>query len=440
MLQAIEVPQNHFYEYFNPYINKDWKQEYFAYDHFKIACKTIKNKHQHDDTFHEILEELKQQCHDEIQKVHRFIINIVLTIDLDLQTINEILENEGIRVKKPSKMRSVMTKRASESSLLYSDQRHVARQSSIVMSHQTVTRSISTSKPKSLVAQIIFPCLYLRCSPCLTSSHHKHNSTASHTTSTLGTRDDDEELVDLEEGTNIGENDRTALQTAMTLTSDCSFRDRSIELSLRNVYRRIKQLEQFYHLNFYIIRKISKKIDKLLKVNQEMPHEGIKKHKEDDRTACSCDHRGNQNGNKSHNDSSNSSNTISECMDHRNNMKVFRNLDIEVEVEGISLNQNYSPISYSWKQTKSGQFFYKEFIATKRVIEELKDECVTSYAKKFRKNYTELATYELEYVKEKDRTNSSTKLYVGLKMGLIACMVSSILNFSTVHSLIPNMC
>ena len=59
------------------------------------------------------------------------------------------------------------------------------------------------------------------------------------------------------------------------------------------------------------------------------------------------------------------------------------------------------------------------------MIEEIKDECVSLYAKKFRKSYTELATYELEYIKEKDHMNSSTKLFVGWKFGLIVSMVST---------------
>jgi hypothetical protein len=350
---------SNFYHYYNRYINHDWKQEYFAYDHFKTLCNGAKAKVAisagQPSNESGILFTLQQKCYEDIKKVHRFIINMILTIDMDLQTINEMLEADGIRVKKPSQIRTILTRKASDAGMLYGDC-HIARQSSVVWNSDGAPMDSSGSSEKNR---------RLRSKSGQLGSQLAYSS--------VGDEDGNEE-IEIQGDTS---------SRSRALTTEKAIRERSIELSMRNIYLQIKQLEQFYHLNFYVISKISKKIDKLLKLEAKV----MRSEKESSEQLLKYG---------------------------------INTLEDDVK-DAIKNNKVLRPF---WKDTKTGRFFYKEFAASKKVIEELKDECVASYAKKFRKTYTNLATYELEYVKEKDRTNSWTKFFVGIKFGLIACMVS----------------
>ncbi len=422
MFHVLETNQ-HFHEYYNHYINKDWKSEYFAYDHFKTVCKTIKsnNKQLSKDASKHMLVDLQRRCHEEIKKVHRFIVNMILTIDLDLQTINEMLESEGIRVKKPSEMRTVMARKASNASLIYDDHLHIARQSSIVFSSSADQSLKDDFKSNGFFGRFQFITKTanwkLLTSPIKTTKSHGEDKDYGY-----------QQAIDIEEGAVM---DPTTEQrnAMMKLGPDSGYRDRSIELSLRNVYNRIKQLEQFYHLNFYIIRKISKKIDKLLKDHHDEKHRGKnQKDAEPQTTHNSKDHHtAVQRSSKSNSDSSKSNSD--KTKEHDN--QASSNKDMNHEVHGNESHstphvvKQHRQVWHTWKETRCGRYFYKEFVTSKNVIEEIKDECVSLYAKKFRKSYTELATYELEYIKEKDHMNSSTKLFVGWKFGLIVSMVST---------------
>ncbi len=77
-----------------------------------------------------------------------------------------------------------------------------------------------------------------------------------------------------------------------------------------------------------------------------------------------------------------------------------------------------------WKDTASGLYFYRNFIRRLHRVEELKRRCISIYSSRFRKNYSELAEFELRYVKNKEHYTSETKFFLGVKFGLIACMVS----------------
>ncbi len=312
---------------------------------------------------------------------------MILTIDLDLQTINEMLESEGIRVKKPSEMRTAMARRASDASLIYDDHRHIARQSSIVFSDGQSSLVGGDESQRNSFRSRFQSCCF-KTTRSMQSLLHSCTSVRQRTLTAVSSGKKSNGNDSHRSETNEEGQQQTLPSTRdRKMTTEHSIRDRSLEMSLRNIYSRVKELEQFYHLNFYIIRKISKKIDKLLKAYYS-----------DEKGIVTQDEKGA------------SSNGV-------------QPLATTQQITKDSVQKQFLGRSKSWKETKCGRYFCNEFVSSKRVIEELKDECIASYANKFRKSYTELATYELEYVKEKDHTNSSTKLYVGWKFGLIVCMV-----------------
>jgi hypothetical protein len=57
-------------------------------------------------------------------------------------------------------------------------------------------------------------------------------------------------------------------------------------------------------------------------------------------------------------------------------------------------------------------------------LRSITQRCIDIYSTKFRANYSALTLGELKFVKNKTKEHSKTKFYIGLKLGLVAMMVS----------------
>jgi hypothetical protein len=328
---VIEANHN-FYRQYKPYIVLEWREEYFSYDHFKHTYKLIKSKLNSLPNISEVIQEYFQQCHDQICKIHNFIAWMVLQTIADLKTINDMLGKDGI----------ANSRFTTDYTAILSDvvSRNKQFPISSVNDYVEDNEDISSS----------------------TSYSHSHRITSN----------------DINRDPTTISDRRTKSVIVLPPSTDSLFVDRSIELSIRNVFNRIQDLDKFYRLNFYCIRKISKKMDKLLKLTktsflfrnqQDSPEASIK-----------------------------GSDSTSKASDN----KSIRN----------------------WMDTPGGCYFNTDFVSNQHVIEELKKECVQLYTLKFRKTYPDLATFELEFVKEKDRIDHMTKILMGMKLGLFICMVS----------------
>jgi hypothetical protein len=262
--------------------------------------------------------------------------------------------------------------------------------------------------------------------------------------------------------------------------------DRTIEISLRSLYDKIKDVELFYHLNYYSICKISKKLEKLLQIYHVMVdssniHIDINtsggqlngSSKIGDITSASSSfnqghhdhhrrfhfpmtlsgigiistslgdhsdkkHIQQQSGEKGSKSSRGEIHPSVEeleliSMVNKNNELIDQEIDkIETNTEEIKADNEFNDPGTSerkdnklktWEDSESGQYFFGTFTAAIDKIEDLKQQCIDIYSKKFRITYSQLASYELEFVKNKDRVYESTNFMLGLKIGLIACLV-----------------
>ncbi len=470
MLAVLEA-NHHFYEYYKPYIHSEWKVEYFAYDHFKHLYKIIKSKEQYYQS-PEIFQDIQLQCYEEIKRVHKFIATVIREIDTDLSAVNDMLGTEGIE-SNPSILRVSIAASGFTDTAHFDphegeeddDAEHRGSQRKVSFAHSTASyggQSPSEFRRTRTISRSLQPILGMadeeqqqqRSSNLLSRSQHSQIQ---------------------------------ALQKAASANPSDPYRDRSIELALRNIYTRTKEIDKFYQLNYFVIRKISKKIDKLIKIGKFHQHMlqtlppvmpasttepsadaaviAGNSTKEDEilrETDASISGGATGSGKNRPRGSSASvvglqtqsiansttATLVSALMgnasedylkkllkegsphdDHRGgSTKTISGPPVDVESGRTQSNSDHSiiPLIKGWKETISGAYFYDEFIGCREVIDEMKNECVAIYTKKFRKTYNDLAVFELEYAKERDRVDKTTNLFVGLKLGLIVCMVSSI--------------
>lgn len=456
MLAVLEA-NHHFYEYYKPYIHSEWKQEYFAYDHFKHLYKVIKSKEQYSHS-QEIFHDFQLQCYEEIKRVHKFIVTAIHEIDMDLTAVNDMLGKEGID-SKPSVLRvSLAASAFPDTTDLDEDnednggdaESRDSRKHSFARSINS-GRSHSQFRKSNTVSSALKPILGLTADE---DSHHSHPSQIQ------------------------------SLQKAASLNPNDADRDHSIELALRNIYTRIKEIDKFYQLNYFVIRKISKKMEKLIKIGKfhqqllqiipsSLPTTSseskseISENHETDRSSNShvsgtlslrqresvslSQHQQDRAANPTSNLVATLIGNSSEkyldrvlkeggphvAIDPRKSMSIETEIDLEA-AKHSSVQSDISmittvPLLKGWKETMSGSYFHEEFIQSKEVIDEMKKECVAIYTKKFRKTYSDLAPFELEYVKERDHTDNTTNLFVGLKLGLIICVVSYLRLYKEFH-------
>lgn len=96
--------------------------------------------------------------------------------------------------------------------------------------------------------------------------------------------------------------------------------------------------------------------------------------------------------------------------------KKFEKL-IEKEVEK---SREFTP----WKEYPSSSLFHT-FSNRVNEINYLTAQSITTYSEKFRQTYPSLAYGELEFVKNKERENSRTRFYIGVKIGIAISAVSN---------------
>eukprot|EP01031_Cornospumella_fuschlensis_P034761 gene34761-42093_t len=178
--------------------------------------------------------------------------------------------------------------------------------------------------------------------------------------------------------------------------------DHNIEISIRLVYQKINQTEEFYKLNFFAISKIAKKIDKLLAMTQ-------------------CD-------------------LVAEKLDSLAPPMTQSCLDFPPTVHREFSDKLLSSVADKmcnaldtplWALLSGGDYFYNNFVRSEGAIQNLRKQCIALYGRKFRKTFGQLSAYELVYVKNKDRDYKSTRVAVGLKFGLIICLFAWFISDST---------
>lgn len=337
---AIEL-NRHFLQHYEPYIVKDWKNEYLAYDSLKHQYKLMKANSCYD------IEGFESRIYYEIKRVHHFMKATAQQIDQDLTKLEESIAKD---------------QQANDS---------------------------SSKKDKG-------------------SNSNKSNNNS----------DDDE----------------SEKKKNKKAKEDTTQQERNITISLRALYQKIERLEKFYHLNFYCIVKTTKKFDKLISsenkrrkeascINEEGEHDDG-----DDQHHSSTSGHGNKGAVKL---------TLKE--------KLVAGLDIATLNPMIHLSNQYHQILGGgfghkhinqdaesipldqlkcWKDLPSGRYFHDRFSTSATSIRDLKQRCISIYSGKFRPTYSEVAEYELLYVKNKDHSTEDTNFYIGLKFGLIICMVS----------------
>jgi hypothetical protein len=182
-------------------------------------------------------------------------------------------------------------------------------------------------------------------------------------------------------------------------------RDRNFIMSLRSLYEEIQNVEKFYHLNYYSIVKIGKKYDKLIKLAAK-----------NDRLGSS--------EKKSSKPSSKKADFIRQVSGRLKNIMSKKAKTRDTDEESLHVK--------SWRDFSSGSFFYDEFVSTLPALHLLKSRCITIYSKKFRKTYGEVAEYELKYVKIPDLNSGPVQFRLGLKFGVIFCMIGWLVAYSSI--------
>eukprot|EP00981_Chlorochromonas_danica_P013650 scaffold6599_cov166-Ochromonas_danica.AAC.8 len=145
--------------------------------------------------------------------------------------------------------------------------------------------------------------------------------------------------------------------------------DHDIELSLRILYHKIHQCEDFFKLNHFAISKICKKFEKL-------PFEPVETSSKAEPTQPSDDTWDDQYGLR------------------------------ERRVSRCHLLKNFT----------SGEYFFYQFFSAGTLIDKAKEKCVDLYMTKFRRTYSPLAYYELEYIKNNDNNYTGTRFLTALKL------------------------
>lgn len=220
-------------------------------------------------------------------------------------------------------------------------------------------------------------------------------------------------------------------------------RNRNFELSLRSLYVKIHHLEDFYDLNYYCIIKTAKKFNKLLmqlsgERGEAQSDKSHKKSAADDannaNNAGSAKEEGGEGG--SGKDPSSPSFPFSTRQFLMKWHQTTLNAPFDVVAQSMNLRHFTSrkealrlerlfasTPDHLWKETQSGSFFFVSFSDKLHIIDQVKNRCIGIYSPHFRKNYRELAEFELRYVKNKERTTKDSKFFLGMKFGLIACIV-----------------
>jgi hypothetical protein len=185
--------------------------------------------------------------------------------------------------------------------------------------------------------------------------------------------------------------------------------------SMRSLYERTVDLKKFYDLNFFCIIKISKKFDKLITSMAE--------------AACR------------HSNPKSMSHYITNPMVALKNVGKTMSQSAAIAWHSGNLlalrrgtfdeNDPYTPWHLtqdtSWKDLPGGSYFYTEFCNQAAVIDLLLKDIVDAYSTGFRRCYSEISEHELKYTKTEDIVDDFSKFSMGMKFGLIFCMVSNVL-------------
>jgi hypothetical protein len=158
---------------------------------------------------------------------------------------------------------------------------------------------------------------------------------------------------------------------------------KTLEVTLRKLFEKCKDLEQFFQLNRFAIHKIGKKFEKLID-----KYDPLQTEKMNDNILTGKGR--NQYENKEEDE------------------------ETELLIVGFSC----------WSHYNSGRYFYQKYLKRKVIIDKCKRDCVKLYQDIFRTNYPGLAWDELEFVKNKDRERKRTRIVFGIKIGLILASVN----------------
>eukprot|EP01039_Chlorochromonas_danica_P003872 gene3872-4230_t len=244
--------------------------------------------------------------------------------------------------------------------------------------------------------------------------------------------------------------------------------DHDIELSLRILYHKIRQCEDFFKLNHFAISKICKKFEKLpfrpvetittTKVDPfqptsrpnsdcESPQPGsrrtitttkVEPFQPSSRPNSDCESP--QPGSRRNSDCwaetfQSRSRRNSDCWAEPFQTRSRRNSDCWDDEYEVRVRERRSSRCQLLLNFTSGEYFFYQFFSAGTLIDNAKEKCVDLYMTKFRRTYSPLAYYELEYIKNNDNNYTGTRFLTALKLGLIICM-PSLYVYSTVGNLL----
>lgn len=143
--------------------------------------------------------------------------------------------------------------------------------------------------------------------------------------------------------------------------------EKTAERALRGLYVKTKNLRQYYQLNCFLIEKLSKKYDKILRKSRKDDH-------------------------STHN---------------------FKD-DFQVTSEDSF---------YKWSDTSSYAYYMQHMKPKDAAVSSLLQDCINTYTVIFRQTYPEMAAGELEFSKLKENETRNTKAYLGIKIGIVLSVV-----------------
>jgi hypothetical protein len=159
--------------------------------------------------------------------------------------------------------------------------------------------------------------------------------------------------------------------------------DRALERTMRGLFERCRSLQKFYELNYYIIRKMAKKYEKIvaamLKSHSEVPIRPV------------------QAGPGSFDTSG------------------FGHIDIDIDPD---------PEFPIWSTYPSFVFFKSKLCPHSQQIADVKQKCIDIYISVFRKKYPSLGVEELKYQRLADVDRKDWRFHYGVKIGIILALVS----------------
>ncbi len=489
-----------FLKYYNPYVNNEWRNHYFSYDSLKAKYKTIKEQHDnsHPDTLNAIVL-FEQYFLNEIQSVYRFLTSICHDIDTDLVILlNSIEKNKEQQSKQKNKEKEKDgVKEKAESGKMSSSAKKKQSKALQEQHDRTIEISLRSLYDKIKDVELFYHLNYYsickiskKLEKLLQIYHVMVDSTAIHLDIGLSGR------AGIEQGISKPESEKpihgaSSMSLNSELVHNASFTQGNgehrrfnfpvmmsgigvISMSLgdhhHHAHHQVQQQQSGNNisakedkLNDLVVdttgtqhakeqsdQRIEKPIGRTSpsSISDELDNDisAIAARRLKPRTGSELSIRSNHSSGPS-TARENVGAIIPVCSDSPV-MKVYFNRDIKDVESKIGYDVNSDPPSgvdignddgsvnsnkneknqkekqKTWEDSESGIYFFETFTPAIDKIEDLKQRCIDVYSKKFRITYSQLASYELEFVKNKDRVYESTNFMLGLKIGLIVCLVS----------------